>query len=338
MTRSALKILITTIALGGFALAGCSSTDTSREAASVGALPECVSGFVAECVVSVPTDVTTVVNNGSTVVFAEQSMPVTQFAVSQICWTGEGNADATTCASEETQLPEWINMQRTNVQSEGKSWPALSIQVLEAPDTNRELFMPLPATVALTVTGASGSSTVNLEVACCDRVTDSMSPEVLGSSQTNYITLDNQLTLADGTPVTITWRASNTENKFWDGNSRPDSSPPQGLQGLVQTSGSGPHKVRLEVNTSLFWDNPNFTLTPIVEVDGQQIALEPWNLVVLGTKFELFFGGYNLDTNIDACRTTPSFSTSTPKGELRYQITGKCADPTSSFLIASPTL
>jgi hypothetical protein len=338
MTRSALKILITTIALGSLALAGCSSTDSNREAAGVGALPECIDGFVAECVVSVPTDVTTVVNNDSTVVFAEQSMPVTQFAVSQICWTGQGNEDATTCAGEETQLPEWINMQRTNVQSEGKSWPALSIQVLETPDTSGELFMPLPATIALSVTGASGSSTVNLEVACCDRVTDSISPEELGSTKAVYITLDNELALADGTPVTITWKVSKTENKFWDGASRPDNSPPQGLQGLVQTSGSGPYKVRTEVNTSLFYDNPNFTLTPIVEVDGQQISLEPWLLISLGGEWQLFLGGSNLDDNIDACRTTPSFSTSTPKGELRYQITGKCADPTSSFVITSPTL
>lgn len=335
MTRSTLKILITAIALGSLTLAGCSSTDTNREAASVGALPECIYGFAAECLVSVPTEVTTVVNNGSTVVFAEQSTPVTQIAVNQICWPAEGDVDATTCASEETQLPEWINIQRTNVQSEGNSWPALSIEVLETPDTNGELFMPLPAKLALTVTGAVGSNTVNLEVACCDRVTDPLSPAVQGSSKADYLTLDNKLTLADGTPVTITWRVSNTENKFWDGTSRPDSNPPQGLQGLVQTSDSGPYKVRLEVNTSLFWDNPNFTLTPTAEVDGQQISLEPWLLIDMGGQLQMFLGGSNLDNNIDACRTTPSFSTSTPKGELRYQITGKCADPTSSFVITS---
>ena len=338
MTRSTRKILITAIALASLALAGCSSTDTGREAASVGALPECTYGFAAECIVPVPSEVTTVVNNGSTVVFAEQSAPVTGVAVSEICWSAEGDVDATTCASEETQLPEWVNIQRTNVESVGKSWPALSIQVLETPDTNDELFMPLPATVALTVTGASGTSTVNLEVACCDRVTDSISPEVKGSSKADYLTLDNKLTLADGTPVTITWRVSNTENKFWDGTSRPDNKPPQGLQGLVQTSGSGPYKVRLEVNTSLFWDNPNFTLTPTAEVDGQQISLEPWLLIDMGGQLQMFLGGSNLDNNIDACRTTPSFSTSTPKGELRYQITGKCADPTSSFVITSPSL
>lgn len=334
MTRSALKILITTIALGSLALAGCSSTDTSREAASAGALPECVSGFAAECLVSVPTEVTTVVNNGSTVVFAEQSVPVTQIAVNQICWTGEGNADATTCASEETQLPEWVNIQLTNVQSESKSWPALSIQVLETPDANGDLFMPLPATIALSVTGASGSSTVNLEVACCDRVTGSISPAVQGSSKAEYITLDNELALADGTPVTITWRVSDTKNEFWDGTSRPDNNPPQGLQGLVQTSGSGSYKVRTEVATDLFYDNPNFILTPIVEVGGQQISLEPWLLTSTGGEWQLFL----VDQSIDACRNPASFSTPTPKGELRYQITGKCADPTSSFVITSPSL
>lgn len=335
MKSNSQKILITAIALGSFALAGCTSPDTAREAANVGALPKCNDGLASECVVSIPTEVTTAVNNGSTVVFAEQNMPVTQIVVSQICWSNETDVDATTCASDETQLPEWINIQLTNVQSEGKSWPALSIQVLETPDTNGDLFMPLPATIALSVTGASGSSTVNLEVACCDRVTDSISPAVQGSSKANFITLDNELTLADGTPVTITWQVSNTEPKFWDGTSRPDSNPPQGLQGLVQTSGSGPYKVRTEVNTSLFYDNPNFTLTPTLEMDGQQISLEPWLLVAMGgNQWQLFLA----DQSIDACRTTPSFSTSTPKGELRYQITGKCSDPTSSFVITSPSL
>lgn len=338
MTRNSRGILIAAIALAGLTLAGCTSTDTNREAASVGALPECIDGFAAECVVSVPTEVTTAVTNGSVVVFAEQNMPVTQIVVSQICWSNEGDVDATTCTSDETQLPEWIDIQLTNVQSEGRSWPALSIQVLETPDTNGELFMPLPATIALSVTGTSGSSTVNLEVACCDRVTGSISPAVQGSSKAEYITLDNELTLADGTPVTIKWQVSNTENKFWDGTGRPDNKPPQGLQGLVQTSGSGAYKVRTEVNTNLTYDNPNFTLTPIVEVGGQQISLEPWQLISLGGEWQLFLGGSNLDDNIDACRTTPSFSTSTPKGELRYQITGKCAVPTSSFVITSPSL
>jgi hypothetical protein len=194
--------------------------------------------------------------------------------------------------------------------------------------------MPLPATIALSITGASGSSTVNLEVACCDRVTDSISSAVQGSSKAEYITLDNELTLTDGTPVTITWRVSNTENKFWDGTGRPDNNPPQGLQGLVQTSGSGAYKVRTEVNTNYSLDNPNFTLTPIVEVGGQQISLEPWQLISLGGEWQLFL----VDQSIDACLTTPSFSTPTPKGELRYQITGKCADPTSSFVITSPSL
>jgi hypothetical protein len=338
MNCNSRKILITAIALGSLALAGCTSTDTTREAASVGALPKCDDGLASECVVSVPTEVTTVVKNGSTVAFAEQNMPVTQIVVDQICWSNESDVDATNCASDETQLPEWVNIQLTNVQSVGKSWPALSIQVLETPDTNGDLFVPLPATIALSVTGASGSSTVNLEVACCDQVTGSIGSAVQGSSKAEYITLDNELTLADGTPVTITWRVSNTESKFWDGTGRPDNKPPQGLQGLVQTSGSGAYKVRTEVATDLFYDNPNFILTPIVEVGGQQISLEPWRLTSLGGEWQLFFGGPNLNDNIDACLTTPSFSTPTPKGELRYQITGKCADPTSSFVITSPSL
>lgn len=334
MNSNSRKILITAIALGSLALAGCTSTDTNREAASVGALPPCNDGLTSECVVSVPTEVTTVVNNGSTVAFAEQNMPVTQVVVSQICWSDEGDVDARTCSSDETQLPEWLNIQLTNVQSESKSWPALSIQVLETPDANGDLFMPLPATIALSVKGVSGSSTVNLEVACCDRVTGSISPAVQGSSKAEYITLDNELALADGTPVTITWRVSDTKNEFWDGTSRPDNNPPQGLQGLVQTSGSGSYKVRTEVATDLFYDNPNFVLTPIVEVGGQQISLEPWLLTSTGGEWQLFL----VDQSIDACRNPASFSTPTPKGELRYQITGKCADPTSSFVITSPSL
>lgn len=170
MNTPARASLIATISLGCFALASCASAGDSREAAGVGSWPACAAGFATECVVTVPERSTVTVNNGTTVIFAEQGKPVEGLATIRICWSDEDDVDATTCADSGDPLPEWLVVEPTTVQASGTTWPALSIRILQATDALGETFVPLPALMDVAVEGVSAGSTVSIEVACCDVV------------------------------------------------------------------------------------------------------------------------------------------------------------------------
>ena len=175
-----------TVSVGCLALVGCNGTDQSRQAAGIGSWAACAAGLAQACVVSVPERSTIVVNNGTTVVFADQGKPVTGLAATRMCWTGEDDVDAATCA-DGSALPEWLLVETTSVSASGTSWPALSIRILETSDGQGETFVPLPALIDVAVEGSSGGTTVSLEVACCDLIeTPSAStdqPGVLSSAQ-----------------------------------------------------------------------------------------------------------------------------------------------------------
>jgi hypothetical protein len=330
--RSTLSVL-SMAAFTALTLAGCGSTDAAREAAGTGGLPDCSQGLVAECMATVsPNSEPIAVANGASVTFADQGKPVTSLTATRICWPTEDDVDPSTCASTDAEIPEWMSVQRIVVDQGGSAWPGLILRVLEVTDSAGESFVPLPATVSVNVDGTSGPGTVNLEVACCELVADGPTSAVQGSTA-SYITLANKLTAADGTPMPITWRVTDTQNKFWDGSSRPDHTPPQGLQGLVQDSGSGDYTVRTEVaDQGLFAsDKPNFTLTPVIEVAGQQVALDAWLLVYTYDRWQMVLD----NQTVNGCRTTPMLTTPTPEGELRFQITGTCTSPMSSFTITS---
>jgi len=191
--------------------------------------------------------------------------------------------------------------------------------------------------VALSLTAVlSGCSSEN--AGSPERAAEALSEEAaqdgeqaVGSSQKTMISVDNQLTLPDGSPVTVTWQVSGTQNSFWDGSSRPDHAPPQGFQGLVQESGSGPYRARAEVNDSSLTKRVVFYLTPSVTVDDQTVALEPL-LMVYGTQ------GWEMALKNETeygCRTPSEFQAQTPRGEVVYQIIGKCPSLEPSFTLKS---
>lgn len=128
------------------------------------------------------------------------------------------------------------------------------------------------AAVAAAFAIAAGCGSNTARSAEGEEVTEDATTESaaqLTGSYATFISLENQLTLPNGDPVTITWRVSNTENKYWDGNSRPDHNPPDGVEGLVQKSGEGPYQVRLEANSNaVYGPEMQFTLTPVVTSKG----------------------------------------------------------------------
>lgn len=163
--------LVTVLTVSSLALAGCSSAETSRDAARTSALPAwpmCSDGLAPECVISIPSKETIIVNNGSTIIFTEKNEPVKELSANKICWSDEEVDGPLTCVGKETQLPGYVDIRRITVESQGKSWPALSINVLRTTDTAGELFMPLPGALDLSVRSASGETAINIEIACCD--------------------------------------------------------------------------------------------------------------------------------------------------------------------------
>lgn len=188
--------------------------------------------------------------------------------------------------------------------------------------------------VTLALAGCSGGTSESTERAAeapSEETAQDLDPAVT-SSQKTMISLDNQVTLPDGSPTTMTWRVTKTENKFWDGASRPDHVPPQGFEGLVQVAGSGPYQARAEVNDTEFsLTKPNFTLTPTIDVDGETIALEPL-LVIYG------YNGWELvleNQTVYGCGKSSQFEAQTPRGQLSYEIAGTCRSLQPKFVIAS---
>lgn len=329
-------IFVAAIVMVAVVAAACGSNNASREAAGAVVLPDCAEGLTAECIVSVPGGAEPiVVSNGAVVTFADQGQPVTSLATSRICWSEEDDVDASTCVTNEAELPAWVSVQRTVVDRAGAAWPSLVMRFFDIKDSAGEEFVPLPATVSVLVDGVSGQSPVNLEVACCDRVASAPAAAV-GTSVAAYLTVANDLTLPDGTPTSVTWQVTDTENVFWDGSSRPDHAPPQGLQGLVQASGSGPYKVRTEVSTNGdAWTvdkAPHFVLGAVIEVGGERLAFAQTRLR-FNREYKESWEILDERGMTYSCGSTPTLTTSTPQGELRYRMTMTCSGSLSSLVV-----
>ena len=154
----------------------------------------------------------------------------------------------------------------------------------------------------------------------------------VGISQTTYVKVENRLQDwwgGDGIP--ITWRVSETQNRYWDGASRPDKAPPKGLQGLVQDANSGPYRVRLEVN-SFYYGRKSFVLTPVASIDRELVALSP--ITFADEEFNTY-SGWNLLTGGLLCSVdapvkdqtqVQSFTYRTPRGDLAYDVVLKCPE------------
>ena len=157
-------------------------------------------------------------------------------------------------------------------------------------------------------------------------------------STTRVMSLENQLKDWWGGPgISITWKVSGTVNKEWDGNSRPDHAPPDGFQGLVQEPFSGPYKDSLEMNYKLLNPSINqsyFVLTPVINIDGQAIELEPTK-VKIGATQTLATAGYATSGGDceDGESLTASLSKNTPRGLLMYDVVMSCEFKVQQILI-----
>ena len=193
-------------------------------------------------------------------------------------------------------------------------------------------------TVALVLTAGLALS------ACSGETTSTPSASVsstainreASSSMTRTISLENQLKdWWGGQGIPITWKVSETDNSQWDGNSRPDHAPPDGLQGLVQEPFSGPYKDSLEVNVKYFKEfmRSYFVLTPVITIDGQAIELEPTE-VYIGREQKLDTAGYVTRPH---CKSgdlaTASLSKKTPRGLLMYDVVMSCDSQSQQILI-----
>lgn len=162
---------------GALLLAGCASSDASRDAAAPPSLPACSAGLAPTCLVPLEAGATPVaIHNGSTVVFDDPKQPAAGLSVGPVCWAGEGEVDADTCVDSEQDLPTWITVQRSSSPIDGLEYPALTIGVRQIPDQDGELFVPLPATLRVTLGQTPNPPQVTLEVACCDIITNEGNP------------------------------------------------------------------------------------------------------------------------------------------------------------------
>ena len=149
---------------------------------------------------------------------------------------------------------------------------------------------------------------------------------------TRTISLENQLKdWWGGEGIPITWMVSETDNSEWDGNSRPDHAPPDGLQGLVQAPFSGPYQGSLEVNAKYFkqYMRSYFVLTPVIRIDGQAIELEPIE-VYIGREQKLTTAGFGCEY---LRSSSASLSKKTPRGLLVYDVVMLCENDGSRILI-----
>lgn len=150
-------------------------------------------------------------------------------------------------------------------------------------------------------------------------------------SYTHPFSVENELKdWWGGQGIPVTWKVSETVKSDWDGNSRPDHAPPNGLQGLVQKPFSGVYNVNLEVNGAMFSGDSRFVLTPVVTIDGQAIDLEPivvkagGNLVTAGISCQAPGIG-------DINSATASLSVKTPRELLMYDVLLFCYSSEDSF-------
>lgn len=157
---------------------------------------------------------------------------------------------------------------------------------------------------------------------------DDPGPVAVEGTYATYVSVENRLDApwaSDGIP--IFWRVTDTENRWWDGRSRPDHAPPEGFQGLVQAAGSGAYVARLELSGRGLTET-GFVLTPIATVDGQQFALSPITFrTPKGTT-----GTWEAQNSDAVCsqqsgRTAPqsvAWTERTPQGLLAYSIELTC--------------
>ena len=152
--------------------------------------------------------------------------------------------------------------------------------------------------------------------------------KVGGRSKATYMRLENRVgDWWGGNGVPITWKVTEVDSFDWDGTSRPDNPPPQGLHGLVQQAFSGERKTRLEINNpGGNSDKTNrFVLTPIASIDGEDVPLAPIRVQRIGGSDE----AWRLRSGDKYCSdawetTTVPLTVKTPRGQLRYDLVLDC--------------
>ena len=146
------------------------------------------------------------------------------------------------------------------------------------------------------------------------------------SSATTQVAVENQLRAwwsGDGIP--ITWKVSETDNYYWDGASRPDHAPPNGLQGLEQAAFSGFYRTGLEINLNAY--EVTFVLTPTITIDGQIIDLQPVRFATTSGNATWFMSGAEISRQ---CwkgmkpKITEYLMQKTPRGLLGYYLELAC--------------
>jgi hypothetical protein len=151
------------------------------------------------------------------------------------------------------------------------------------------------------------------------------------SSYHYYLSVQNSLP-----DTTVTWQVSETQNNFWDGSGRPDHTPPDGLQGLVQPPKSASYRVRTELNgnRSFSTEKANFTLTPVIELGNERWALTPL-LILDDGDYWVVDTDRDINKLIAICQTPYTDSITTELGEFTYTMTARCSNPTTSIVITS---
>jgi len=154
----------------------------------------------------------------------------------------------------------------------------------------------------------------------------------LEASDTYYVSVENSLgPIGDTSAPKITWKVTDTKNEFWDGKSRPDNPPPNGLQGLEQQSGSGAVKVRTEVNDRWFASqDTNFLLTPTIHVGDQTIDLQSFLFLqnpLAYDYWEVSNSSKLSDPNfVLLCRSPFVGTAETSAGTLSYTVKAECSN------------
>lgn len=171
-----------------------------------------------------------------------------------------------------------------------------------------------------------------LVLSACSNTAEEETSRLAGSSKATYVSLENQLNdWWGGNGIPITWRVSETVNADWEGVSRPDAAPPQGLQGLEQQPFSEPQITRLEINYNpgYITITRRFVLTPEIKVDGQKFDLAP----ITFSNVNYMADGWNMEQAGTECiQNTPaptvrnSYSQRTPRGLLQYDILLTCPE------------
>ena len=157
------------VAVACLSLAGCSSPSDTRQLGNDGDVPACVDGFAPNCIIDVDkAKDRTNVRNGTLVGFSSSGEPLSNVTVKQICLSMNDDVDASTCVSSPTQLPNWARVVTMPMRSGGQTYSAVSLAAFQVPEQGDESYLPLPATLTVTVATESGPKDIVMETACCD--------------------------------------------------------------------------------------------------------------------------------------------------------------------------